>query len=259
MLHGLQFNIMLTVALAVLLGTFGARLFRRLKIPQVVAYIVIGVILGASGLNIIDSRTAEGLTPLSLLALGIIGFMIGGELKLAMFRRHGRSAMVILLAEGLGAFVLVTALTGLITRNWPLALVLGAISSATAPAATVDVLWEYRSLGVLTTLTLAIVALDDGLALLLYGFAAAIARTMLGRAPFTALTMLRPAAEIAGALVLGAAVAAGFRWLSQHIRDRGRDYVAVVDEQHWPCGLLVDRRVQQVLQAEVVRRRGSET
>lgn len=220
MLHGLQFNIILTVTLAVLLGTFGARLFRRLKIPQVVAYIVIGVILGASGLNIIDSRTAEGLTPLSLLALGIIGFMIGGELKLSMLRRHGRSAMVILLAEGLGAFVLVTALTGLITRNWPLALVLGAISSATAPAATVDVLWEYRSLGVLTTLTLAIVALDDGLALLLYGFAAAIARTMLERAPFTALTVLRPAYEIAGALVLGAAVAAGFRWLSQHIRDR---------------------------------------
>jgi len=80
-----QFNIMLTVALAVLLGTFGARVFKRLKVPQVVAYILIGVLLGATGLNVIDANTVEGLAPLSLLALGIIGFMIGGEVK----RRQG--------------------------------------------------------------------------------------------------------------------------------------------------------------------------
>jgi Kef-type K+ transport system membrane component KefB len=121
-----QFNIMLTVALAVLLGTFGARVFKRLKVPQVVAYILIGVLLGATGLNVIDANTVEGLAPLSLLALGIIGFMIGGELKLEVFRRHGRRAMTILLAEGLGAFVVVTLLVGLVTRNWALALLLGA-------------------------------------------------------------------------------------------------------------------------------------
>ncbi|MFO7651836.1 MAG: cation:proton antiporter [bacterium] len=220
MIGGIQFNIMLTVALAVLLGTFGARLFKRLKIPQVVAYIVIGVVLGSSGLKLIDARTADGLTPFSLLALGIIGFMIGSELKLTMFRKHGRSALAILLAEGLGAFVVVTLLIGLVTGNWPLALVLGAISSATAPAATVDVLWEYRSAGVLTSMVLAIVALDDGLALLLFGFAAAVARTLLDRSPFSALTVLRPLVEIIGAVALGGLVAVAFRWLARHIRER---------------------------------------
>ncbi len=216
----IQFNIMLTVALAVLLGTFGARLFKRLKIPQVVAYIVIGVLLGESGLRIINAATAEGLTPLSLLALGIIGFMIGGELKLEVFRRQGKQAMVILLAEGMGAFVIVTALVGLITRNWALALLLGAISSATAPAATVDVLWEYRTLGALTTMVLAIVALDDGLALLLYGFAAAIARTMLDHSRFSILTLAQPLYEIVGALILGAGVALIFRWATRRMRER---------------------------------------
>jgi Kef-type K+ transport system membrane component KefB len=216
----LQFNIMLTVALAVLLGTFGARVFKRLKIPQVVAYIVIGVLLGESGLRIINAATADGLTPLSLLALGIIGFMIGGELKLEVFRRQGKQAMVILLAEGLGAFIIVTALVGLITRNWALALLLGAISSATAPAATVDVLWEYRTLGALTTMVLAIVALDDGLALLLYGFAAAVARTMLDHSRFSLLTLAQPLYEIVGGLLLGAGVALIFRWATRRMRER---------------------------------------
>jgi Kef-type K+ transport system membrane component KefB len=211
---------MLTVALAVLLGTVGARVFKRLKIPQVVAYIVIGLLLGATGLNVIDSNTVEGLAPLSLLALGIIGFMIGGELKLDVFRRHGRRAMIILFAEGLGAFVVVTLLVGLVTRDWPLAILLGAIASATAPAATVDVLWEYRTLGVLTTMVVAIVALDDGLALLLYGFASAIARTALDHTRFSVMTVVRPVYEIVGALGLGGAVALAFRWVCLRTREK---------------------------------------
>jgi len=216
----LQFNIMLTVALAVLLGTFGARLFKRFRVPQVVAYIVIGVLLGATGLRVINAETVEGLTPLSLLALGIIGFMIGGELKLSMFRRHGTRAIVILLAEGLGAFILVTLATGIVTRNWALALLLGAIASATAPAATVDVLWEYRAMGTLTTMTLAIVALDDGLALLLFGFASAIARTMLDHSRFSVLTVVRPLYEIFGALLLGGGVALLLHWARRQIREK---------------------------------------
>jgi len=216
----LQFNIMLTVALAVLLGTFGARLFKRFRVPQVVAYIIIGVVLGATGLRVINAETVEGLAPLSLLALGIIGFMIGGELKLAMLRQHGRRAMVILLAEGLGAFIIVTLATGLVTRNWALALLLGAIASATAPAATVDVLWEYRAMGILTTMTLAIVALDDGLALLLFGLASAVARTVFDHSRFSVLTVLRPLYEIVGALLLGAGVALLLHWARRHIREK---------------------------------------
>ncbi|HDQ99599.1 MAG TPA: CBS domain-containing protein, partial [candidate division WOR-3 bacterium] len=158
--------------------------------------------------------------PLSLLALGIIGFMIGGELKLAVFRRQGGQMLALLVAEVLGAFVVVTALVGLVTGNWLLAMLLGAIASATAPAATADVLWEYRTLGVLTKTTLVIVALDDGLALLLFGFTAAIARTVLGGDGFTALTVLRPLYDIAGALALGAAVAVAFHFIQRRMREK---------------------------------------
>ncbi len=215
----LHFNVMLTVAIAVILGTVGARIFKKLKIPQVVAFIVIGLGLGAVG--IIDEATLISLEPLSLMALGIIGFKIGGELKLSVFRRYGKKAIVILLAEGIGAFIVVTVGVGLVTGNWPLAMLLGAIASATAPAATVNVIWEYRSLGVLTTMILAIVALDDGLALLLYGFASAIARVLLSGGGFSLMSMVgRPLFELVGAVLLGAVLAVAFKYVYRHVREK---------------------------------------
>jgi len=217
----IHFNVLLTVALAVLLGTVGARLFKRLKIPQVVAYILIGLALGGSGLGIIDEATIDGLTPLSLLALGIIGFKIGGELRLSVFRQHGKKAFVILLAEGFGAFAVVTVLVGLVTGNWALGLVLGAIASATAPAATVNVIWEYRALGVLTTMILAIVALDDGLALMLFGLASSIAKVIAGEGRFSLLRAVgRPLLEILGSFALGSVVAVAFKFIFRHVREK---------------------------------------
>lgn len=98
--------------------------------------------------------------------------------------------VIIMLAEGMMAFFIVTALVAAATGDWPLAVLLGALSSATAPAATVDVLWEYKSRGPLTTTILGIVALDDSLALILYGFAMAFARAQLNGQPLSLATGL---------------------------------------------------------------------
>jgi len=149
----LQFDIthlpaLVVVGLAVFFGTIGARLFQRLRIPQVVGYIVIGLVVGETGLKLITAETVRSLEPFNYFALGVIGFMIGGELHRDVFARYGRQFFVVLLTEGMGAFFIVGLLVGsitlLITGNAPLSialgLVLGAISSATAPAATVNVL-----------------------------------------------------------------------------------------------------------------------
>ncbi len=206
-------NSILIVALALIFGVFGARLFKSLKIPQVVGYIVIGIILGESGFNIINAKIIEEFIPLNFIALGIIGFLVGGELKNDVFKKYGKSMVIILILEGISAFILVTFAIGFFTKNWALAIMLGAIASATAPAATVDVLWEYKAAGILTTMVFAIVALDDGLALLLYGFANSIARVIVSGKGFSfSLAILKPLYEILGSAALGIIVAFIFRF-----------------------------------------------
>jgi len=100
-------NLLLLLGIAVFGGTVGAKVFQRLHIPQVIGYIIIGLIIGESGLKIVPGAMVASLEPLNYFALGIIGFMIGGELKASVFKKYGRQFVTILLAEGLTAFVLV--------------------------------------------------------------------------------------------------------------------------------------------------------
>jgi Kef-type K+ transport system membrane component KefB len=151
-------NILLLIGLALFGGTVGGRIFQKLKIPQVVGYISIGIVIGESGLKIIGHSIVASLQPFSYFALGLIGFMIGGELKKGVLLKYGKQFITILLFEGMGAFLAVTLLVGTIgtllfkdwRMSWSLAILLGAIGSATAPAATVQVLREYKTRGPLT-------------------------------------------------------------------------------------------------------------
>ena len=201
-------HILLILGLIMALGLAGGRLFERLGIPQVVGYIVIGVLLGDSVFHFLPVKTLDDLSPLTSMALAFIGFMVGGELKYSLFKKYGRQFFSILLSEGLLAMILVSTLTILFTRNVPLGILLGALSSATAPAATVDVLWEYHSKGPLTSTILAIVALDDGLALFLYGFAFSFANVLVaGRDLSIKIMLVQPLIEIFGSLLLGILIA----------------------------------------------------
>ena len=229
----LQGNILLLVGLAIFGGTVGARIFKRLKIPQVLGYILIGILAGEAVLGIVEHQMVADLEELSLLALGFIGFMIGGELRWDIFKKHGRQLMSILLTEGLGPLVTVGALTFAVTY-WAtgdvksagiLALLLGAIASATAPAATVAVLWEFKTRGALTTAILAIIALDDGLALLLYGFASSLAGMISGSNESLLRVIVHgPLREIGGGLILGAAAG----WVLSFVIKRRREQALIL-------------------------------
>ncbi|MFA4984676.1 MAG: cation:proton antiporter [Candidatus Omnitrophota bacterium] len=205
-------NILFLLGLALFGGTIGGRIFQKLQIPQVVGYIAIGIVIGVSGLKIIDREVLSALQPLNYFALGLIGFMIGRELKKEVFIKHGAKLINVLLFEGITAFILVSILVSILAFfifgdfkfACALGLLLGAISSATAPAATTDVLWEYRTRGPLTTTVLSIVALDDGLALLLFAFASSIAFNLTGHASGTIFELFRhPLYEIGGSILIG--------------------------------------------------------
>ncbi|MBL7171059.1 MAG: cation:proton antiporter [Candidatus Omnitrophica bacterium] len=212
-----HFNLLFLLGLALVGGTIGGRLFQRIRIPQVVGYIIIGIVIGESGLKFVDTDTIRILQPFNYFALGLIGFMIGGELKKEIFTKYGKQFLNILLFEGVGAFLVVSCLIGVLggfllgdwTVSWALGLLLGAIGSATAPAATTEVLREYRTRGPLTRTVLAIVAMDDALALLLFAIASSIAAKILGNGDAGILkTILHPLYKIIGAIGIG--VFAGF-------------------------------------------------
>lgn len=208
----LHLNILLLLGLAIFGGTIGGRLFQKLRIPQVVGYICIGIVIGESGLRLISHEFIKSFESFSYFALGLIGFMIGGEMKKEVIFKYGRQFITILLFEGIGAFLSVTLLVGVIGSMlfkdwryaWALGLLLGAISSATAPAATVQVLKEYKSRGPLTRIVLGIVAMDDGLALFLFAIASSIAGSLLGNVQEGTLRLfINPAYEIGVAIFIG--------------------------------------------------------
>lgn len=198
-------NIVAIIGLIIAASFLGSKAFQRLGIPQVVGFIVIGVLLGTSFLNVIPLELAEELTFVSQIALGLIGFDIGSHLLVDELRGLGRSILVIVVFEAVGSFLVVTAGIYLITRSVSTALIFGALSSATAPAATVDVLAEYEAKGPLTTSLLAVVGIDDALALILYSVAAALAESLLGGSgPPSFVQILKlPLVEIGGSVILG--------------------------------------------------------
>jgi Kef-type K+ transport system membrane component KefB len=197
-------QILLLFGMAMFLGLTGGKIFRHFRIPQVVGYITIGIILGISGVGIFDRDTIRLLGPFTDFALGLIGFMIGGEIKLSTFKKYGSKIITILLFEGIVTYIVVGLAVYAFTQNFPLAILLAALSAATAPAATVDVIWEYRAKGILATTIIAIVALDDGLSLILYALSKVFAESALTGKSFSILhSLAHPLMELGGSLIVG--------------------------------------------------------
>ncbi|MBN1787287.1 MAG: cation:proton antiporter [Sedimentisphaerales bacterium] len=203
-------NILLLVGLAIFFATVGARLFQKLHIPKIVGYLVIGIIIGPIA-HIITPETVEKLELFNIFALGVIGFLIGGELKKDVFTRLGKQVFYVLFFEGMTAFLLVGIFSFVVMMyffGWQhavaVAVVFGAICSATDPASTVSVLWECKARGPLTTMLTAIVALDDALAMMLYAISVSIAGVITGEGGEGFLAAITSSfMEIFGSVVIG--------------------------------------------------------
>lgn len=225
-MESINFSILFILGISILGGLVGASFFQKLRIPQVVGFIVIGLIVGDNGFKVVTHKNVTALQPFTLFALGIIGFLVGGELKSETFKKYARQFFAILLGEGLAAFILVSLLTSLflyiVFGNLSIALaagiVFGAVASATDPASTIDVLWEYRALGVLTTSVTAIVALDDALAMILYGLATGLVKMLAGVSGSVGAEMIKVLLELLGAVVLGFVGAWTLRFLLLRVK-----------------------------------------
>ncbi|MFH1665389.1 MAG: cation:proton antiporter [Candidatus Omnitrophota bacterium] len=198
-------NILLVIGIIILLGAIAGRVFYKFNLPQVTGYIMIGLFLGQSFSGFLNAQMMESFRPILSLALGVIGFLIGAELRSDRFKKYSRSIYTILFVETFLTFLFVGSAVFLMTKKVYLGLIMGALASATAPAATYAVLGECKARGPVTMTTLSIVALDDALALLIYGFVSVFARALFvhGEVSFMS-TIAVPVLEIAGSVLIGA-------------------------------------------------------
>ncbi len=210
-------NTLLTVSIALLAGLLMTRAFKPLKLPSVTAYLIAGVLigpycLGALGINGLGFNSSEAVVALSLVsevALGFIAFSIGSEFKLSELKKTGKQAFVIGVFQAIVATLFVD-LALLVVHiiipdklTVPQLIILGAIATATAPAATLMVVRQYKAKGPLTDLLLPIVALDDAVGLIVFAVSFGIAKTLVVGTVDLISIIVNPLVEIVCSLLLG--------------------------------------------------------
>ena len=213
----LQMTLLMSVAVAMAVGLAMTRLFNPLRMPDVTAYLVAGIIvgpfclgrLGVPGLGFTGYEQVAQLNLLSNLALGFIAFAIGAEFMLPKLRTTGKQAVTVGVFQAVAACLTVTAVLSAAhlalgqRLSLPAAVTLGAVASATAPAATLMVVRQYKAKGPLTDLLLPVVALDDAVGLILFAIASGIARALQGGEVSVVGIAVNPLLEILCSLILG--------------------------------------------------------
>lgn len=208
---------LLAIGVAMFAGLFLSRLTSRLKLPDVTSYLVAGLLvgplclgkLGVPGLGFTSFGFVESMGLVCDAALGFIAFSIGSEFRISALRRTGKQATVIAIIQALSATALVDAtligLHFLMGDKLPVStcLILGAIATATAPAATLMVVNQYKAKGPLTDILLPIVALDDAVGLIVFAVSKGIAKALVSGSVSVVSMLVNPLIEIVGSLLLG--------------------------------------------------------
>jgi len=217
----------------IVVGFFGGLASAKLKFPMITGYIVIGVLLSPSILNIIPRETVGELNLITDVSLGIIAYLIGGSLHWADLQRLAKSITWIVPFESLGAWFLVTlvlaSLGSLIIPGemfwqtyFPMAFIIGAVSCATAPAATMAIIREYRAKGPFTTTLLAVVGLDDAIAVIAFAIASGISQPLVNDAGSISLCQMLgvPLLHIGESILIGVVFAIVLMYMLRLARTR---------------------------------------
>ena len=227
---------LLILSIALFAGLMLSRLAKLMQLPAVTAYLVAGILigpyllgnLGIQGLGFTSMSEIHTYSLLSDVALGFIAFSIGNEFRLSTLKKTGKQATVIGIFQAVFTTLLVDAcligLHFLIPDKFPLpaAIMLGAIASATAPAATLMVVKQYKAKGPLTDILLPIVALDDAVGLVLFAVSFGIAKSIIqGSVDFISM-IIEPIFEVIFSLLLGFIMGALFSFFEKFFHSRSK-------------------------------------
>ncbi len=234
-------EVLISLGLVLVLGLVGGLVSRRLNLPSITGYVVIGVALAPTVSGVMTQETVNAFAPITATSLGVIAYLIGASLKIGTLRSLGRSIAWITLLQCMAGFVAVAAglvlVAGRVMPGYPViqtylpfGLLMGAIAAATAPPAILAIIRELRAKGPMTTTLLAVVALDDAVAVMLFAVAAAYSGVLMGTStassPFAVIA--EPLLHLGGAALLGAGIAAGTLLLARFLRSRELTLVLVL-------------------------------
>ena len=227
---------LLSLSIALLTGLLLTRVAKMIKLPAVTAYLIAGILIGPfvlgalniDGLGFTSSKQLLGFGIITDLALGFIAFSMGNEFRLSQIKKIGKQATIIGVFQAVFTTLLVDAILitihFLIPEKFPLqaAIILGAIASATAPAATLMVVKQYKAKGKLTDILLPVVALDDAVGLIIFAISFGIATSLdVGQVNVTSI-IIEPLLEIILSLVLGAVLGIAFNFCEKFFHSRSK-------------------------------------
>ena len=227
-------GILLSLAIALLAGLLLSRAAKLVNLPAVTAYLVAGILvgpfvlgaIGVEGLGFTSLENVEHFGILCDLALGFIAFSIGNEFRLSQLKKIGKQATIIGIFQAVFTTLLVDAVLvvlyffGLITL--PAAIVLGAVASATAPAATLMVVRQYKAKGPVTDILLPVVALDDAVGLVLFAISFGIAKSISAGPVNVISVVLEPVIEVVLSLALGFVLGLLFTFVERYFHSRSK-------------------------------------
>ncbi len=205
----LEIPLLFIIGMMILASLLFSGLVKKAKLPAIVAYMIMGFILGPSVTGIINSDLLQKMDFLTKAILAFVAFKIGMEIDLGEMREKGKGIIIAAISESLGALLVVTALVFLFTGELALALFLGALAPASAPAGTVAVIDEYKAKGTLTHTLLSVVGIDDGLGVIIFGLITPLATIFItqsssaGVNPDFLLSFIEPFAEIIISIIIG--------------------------------------------------------
>ena len=207
-------NVYVLAALFLILGFVLGRILRRLRLTEVLAYILSGIIIG----QILNISAPEQFGVITTgITLALVAYMIGLSFSFSFLRRMGKQIVIILVVQVLMTFAVTWGFVYLLTRDMPLAIILGSLAPATAPAGTIAVLRDLRAKGTLTDITVALVGLDDALVILVYSVGIRLAKMLLGSGESVSFCFTCPLWEIFGGLGLGAALGVAISYFTRKV------------------------------------------
>ena len=222
-------NLLFYLAIMLFAGLLFGRLLKLVKLPNVTGYLIAGLVLGPFVTKILSAEQVESLSVISNMALSFIAFTVGLSFKRSYFKRVGMTPVVIALLEALVAVFLVQG--ALIAAGFDVAfsIVLGAIAAATAPAATIMVIKQYGAKGPVTDTLMAVVAIDDAVALVAFGFAVSIAGVISGNGGGNIfLSILQPLWQVVLSLLIGAVMGVLFKIPLRFFKKSGNRLIIII-------------------------------